>query len=52
MEIGRAKGLEKGRAEGIHLVNVENARKMKSDGLDFETIAKYTDLSVDEIEIL
>lgn len=45
---GLAKGLEKGRAEGI----LSTARKMKSDGLPAETIAKYTGLDIDEINVL
>ena len=32
--------------------NVENARKMKADGMPTELIAKYTSLSIDEIATL
>lgn len=46
---GRAEGLEKGRAEGIDMANRDNARKMKSDGMSVELIAKYTGLSAEEI---
>ena len=48
IEIGRAEG----RAEGIRLANVENARKMKADGLNSETIIRYTGLTEDEINAL
>ena len=44
--------LEKGRAEGKAEANIENARKMKADGMPGELIAKYTNLSIEEIEIL
>ena len=60
LEKGRAEGLEKGRAEGraegitegIHQASMENARRMKADGLPVEMIAKYTDLSEEEITTL
>ena len=60
LEKGRAEGLEKGRAEGraegitegIHQASMENARRMKADGLPVEMIAKYTGLSEEEITTL
>ena len=42
---GRAEGIEKGRADAIR----ENARRMKLDGMPAELIAKYTELSMDDI---
>jgi len=42
------RGEEKGRAEA----NLESARKMKADGMTVDLIAKYTGVSVDEIEKL
>ena len=48
MEKGRAEGMEKGRAEA----NVDNAKRMKADGMAPELIAKYTGLTVDEIAAL
>ena len=53
---GRAEGLvegeAKGRAEGRAEALMENARRMKADGMTSALIAKYTGLSVDEIEQL
>jgi len=40
------------KAEGKAEANVENARKMKADGMSEELIAKYTNLSIKEIETL
>ena len=52
MEKGLAEGMEKGLAEGIETASRENARRMKADGMAAELIAKYTGLSVEEIEAL
>lgn len=41
----REEGLSEGRIEGIK----ETAKKMKNDGLDLQTIARYTNLTIDEI---
>ena len=49
IEKGRAEGIEKGRAEGHANANRENARRMKLDGMPAELIAKYTELSMDDI---
>lgn len=53
---GRAEGLAKGRAEGRAEGKAEaireNARRMKTDGLSVEQIAKYTGLTLDEIDSL
>ncbi len=49
---GEQKGLIKGKIEGEQKKAVETARKMKQDGLSAEVIAKYTNLSIEEIEKL
>lgn len=49
---GRAEGREEGRAEGEKRKQLEIARGMKADNLPLETIARYTGLSVKEIEEL
>ncbi|MDR0851025.1 MAG: hypothetical protein LBN36_00880 [Clostridiales Family XIII bacterium] len=53
---GIAKGIAEGKAEGIAegeaKGKVETARGMKADGLDVALIAKYTGLSMTEIENL
>jgi predicted transposase/invertase (TIGR01784 family) len=41
---------EEGEEKGKKAANIENARKMKEDGLPIATICKYTDLSLEEIE--
>ena len=51
-EEGRMEGRMEGLAEGKAEANMENARKMKVDGMSAELIAKYTNLSIDEIENL
>ena len=40
------------KAEGKAEANMDNARKMKADGMSAELISKYTSLSIDEIEKL
>jgi len=47
---GRAEGIEKGRAEGRVENMLETAKRMKSDGLETKTIARYTGLSESEIK--
>ena len=49
---GLEKGLEKGEAKGRAEAMMENARRMKADGMASALIAKYTGLSVNEIEQL
>ncbi|MBQ9655517.1 MAG: Rpn family recombination-promoting nuclease/putative transposase [Prevotella sp.] len=49
---GMAKGMAKGRAEGRAEAIKENAHKMKDDGMAAALIAKYTGLSIEEIESL
>ena len=51
-EEGMKEGMEKGMKEGMKKTRTEMARKMKSDGIPFSTIAKYTELSIEEIEQL
>ena len=46
---GRAEGLAEGRAEGRAEANVENARKMKSLGVEYSVISQVTGLSSEEI---
>ena len=50
MAQGMAQGLEKGRAEGGRDKAFETARKMKTDGMPAELIAKYTGLTAEEID--
>jgi hypothetical protein len=38
--------------EGEKLGRMENARRMKADGMDIALIAKYTELPIEEIEKL
>jgi len=45
---GLAEGEAKGRADAIR----ENARRMKTDGMAVDLIAKYTGLAIEEIEQL
>ena len=52
MEKGIAQGMEKGIAQGQYNERKETARRMKNDGIPPETIAKYTQLSIEEIEKL
>ncbi len=49
---GKEEGKEEGREEGIQKTNTGIAVKMKQDGLDLDTIIKYTSLSAEEIEKL
>jgi predicted transposase/invertase (TIGR01784 family) len=49
---GRTEGEAKGRAEGEKLGRMENARRMKADGMDSALIAKYTELTIEEIDEL
>lgn len=49
---GLTKGIEKGRAEGRAEGVKETALAMKKDGVPFSNIAKYTGLSLEDIENL
>ncbi|WP_279120184.1 hypothetical protein [Bacteroides acidifaciens] len=47
---GHEKGLEEGLKKGREEEKTEIVRKMKSDGLSDDVIAKYTGLPIEEIE--
>ena len=49
---GMEKGLKEGLKEGIKKQQIETAIEMKNDGIPFPTIAKYTGLSIKDIEQL
>ena len=53
-EEGRAEGREEGRAEGReegrNNEKLDTARRMKSDGMPDEMIAKYTGLAIEEVK--
>ena len=55
-EIGLEEGIEQGRkegiAEGVKQNSIDTAKRMKSEGLDINLIAKITQLPIDEIEKL
>lgn len=50
MEQGMAKGMEQGEVQGRRNERLEMARRMKGDGLPIEVIAKYTQLTEEEIK--
>ncbi len=56
IELGRkicmAKGMEKGRAEGMNLRSLEIARKMLAKGMDEASIMDMTGLTAEEIKLL
>jgi len=52
LEEGKKKGLEEGRKKGLEEGLKKTALQMKSDGMPLTTIAKYTGLSIEEIEQL
>ena len=56
LEKGLEKGLEQGLAQGLEQGDrdraIKIAREMLADGMHVDKIAKYTDLSVEEIEAL
>ena len=53
---GRAEGIAEGRAEGRAEGDLERAiktaKEMLADGMPVDKIAKYTELSIEEIEAL
>ena len=49
---GREEGLAEGRLEGERANAIDTALRMKADGLPPETIAKYTGLSIEQINSL
>ena len=52
LEARYEKGLKKGREEGIEENKRENARKMKADNMPAELIARYTGLTIEQINSL
>ena len=51
-EQGRSEGREEGRAEGERAKAIDTARRMKTDGMPTELIAKYTGLTTEQISSL
>ena len=51
-EEGEKVGLEKGLVEGEKKAKIESARKMLIDGLPIDMVAKYSGLSLEEVEDL
>jgi predicted transposase/invertase (TIGR01784 family) len=51
-EEGRAEGLAEGEAKGRADEKTKTARKMKADGMTADIIAKYTGLTIEEIDAL
>ena len=49
---GREEGRKEGRAEGRAEERLANARRMKADGMAADLIAKYTGLTIEEIQTL
>lgn len=49
---GREEGREEGRKEGQQSEKLRAARKMKDDGMSVDLIAKYTGLTIEQIENL
>ena len=49
---GEKVGLEKGLVEGEKKAKIESARKMLIDGLPIDMVAKYSGLSLEEVEDL
>jgi hypothetical protein len=48
-EAGIAKGREEGMAKGMAKRSLEIAKSLRADGIDVNTIAKWTGLTVDDI---
>jgi predicted transposase/invertase (TIGR01784 family) len=48
----KAEGIAEGRAEGERRTQIETAKRMLEDDFSTELIAKFTGLSIDEIENL
>ena len=47
---GEKVGLKKGLVEGEKKAKIESARKMLIDGLPVDMVAKYSDLSIEEVD--
>ena len=52
LEEGRKEGIKEGIKEGEKQKNLENARTMKIEGIDYEVISRISGLSIEEIEKL
>ncbi|MCQ2050707.1 MAG: hypothetical protein MJY74_00655 [Bacteroidaceae bacterium] len=52
MKCALRKATEQGRAEGLEQGKLETARKMKADGLNTDTICKYTGLTTEQVAAL
>ena len=51
-KLGREQGIEQGIEQGMKQNSKENARRMLADNVPIQAIAKYTGLSIAEIEAL
>jgi hypothetical protein len=51
-KVGRMEGVEEGMEKGAELNRMENAKRMKADGMDVALIGKYTGLTAMEVEKL
>jgi predicted transposase/invertase (TIGR01784 family) len=47
----RAEGMQQGMQQGMHLANLKTARELLREGMSEATIARITDLSIDEIRL-
>ncbi|SUH39971.1 Transposase [Salmonella enterica subsp. enterica] len=50
LEEGLAEGLEKGLEKGQHVAALRIARQMLADGLDRETVQRFTGLTAEELQ--
>jgi predicted transposase/invertase (TIGR01784 family) len=49
---GKAEGIDEGIQQGVQKGMVQIARQMKTDGVEIETIMRYTRISTDSIQKL
>ena len=52
MQKGMQQGIKHGIQRGMQQQNIENAKKMIQENIDFKLISKITELSIEEIEQL
>jgi len=52
IERGIEQGIERGIAQGLHLAHMQDARRMRAEGLSLELIAKVTGLAPEELNAL
>ena len=52
IEIGEARGIEIGIEKGAKQNAIESAKKMLSDGMHIDVVAKYSGLTIDEIKCI